>query len=306
MPHTETVDLIPNSGWDERILVCRNGTLVNVFIVVTARYVVIVDTLINPATAQRLVDYAQPYLPGRQLLVVNTHADYDHAWGNQLFAGPRAPVPAPILAHRMAAARFGAPETAQELAEMQAKEPAIFGPVVLTKPTITFDTALTIGGGDLTLELFPTPGHTPDHIAIYVPEIRTLLAGDAAELPFPFAHTADGLPQMRASLAALAKLKATTVLYCHAPGETGPRLLRDNLAYFDALEAACRAALAQNPGLDPDQMDDLAAALNCAYADVTPRGGAWDEVDSFYRTEGHAEQLRMMLAWLRASGQDQA
>lgn len=304
MPHTETVELIPNAGWDERILVCRNGKLVNVFIVITARYVVIVDTLINPATAQRLVDYAQPYLPSRQLLVINTHADYDHAWGNQLFAGPEAPVPAPILAHRLAAAQFDAPEAASYLAQMQAEEPASFGPVVLTKPTITFDSTLTIDGGDLTLHLFPTPGHTPDHIAIYLPQIRTLLPGDAAERPFPLARTVDGLPQMRASLAALANLHATTVLYCHAPVEAGPRLLRDNLAYFDALEAACRAALTQDPGLDPDQIPDLAAALGCAYADVTPRGGIWDEVDAFYRTAGHAEQLRMMLAWLRGSGQN--
>lgn len=306
MPHAETVELIPNAGWDERILVCRNGTLVNVFIVVTARYVVVVDTLINPATAQQLVDCAQPYLPSRQLLVVNTHADYDHAWGNQLFAGPRAPYPAPILAHRLAAAQFDAPEVAANLAQMQAEEPAIFGPVELTKPTITFDAALTIDGGDLTLRLFPTPGHTPDHIAIYLPEIRTLLPGDAAELPFPLARTADGLPAMRAGLAALANLHAETVLYCHAPVEAGPQLLHDNLAYFDALEAACRAALAQDPGLDPDQVDDLAAAVGCAYADVTPRGGAWDRVHPYYRTEGHAQQLQMMLTWLRGSGQGQA
>lgn len=306
MPHTESVQLIPNSGWDERILVCRNEKLVNVFIVVTARYVVIIDTLINPVTAQHLVDYAQPYLPGRQLLVVNTHADYDHAWGNQLFAGPGAPHPAPILAHRLGAARFDTPEDARKLAEMQAEEPAIFGPVVLTKPTVTFDTTLTIDGGDLTLRLFPTPGHTPDHIAIYLTEIRTLLPGDAAELPFPLANTVDGLPQLRASLAALAKLHAETALYCHAPVDTGPQLLRDNLAYFDALEAACRAALVQDPGLDPDQTGDLAAAVHCTYADVIPRGGAWDEADPFYRTEAHPQHLRLMLAWLRASGQNQA
>lgn len=303
MPHTETVELLPNQGWDSRILICRNPDLVQVFIVVTTRFVVLVDTLINPATAEKFVALAHPYLSGRQLLVVNTHADYDHAWGNQLFAGPGARRPAPLIAHRLCAARFDRTEDAQVLAAMQTHEPTIFGPVVLTKPTITFDSTLIIDGGDLTLELFPTPGHTPDHIALYIPQIRTLLAGDAAELPYPATAGVDGLPAMRASLAALADLDAATVLYCHAPPTTGPRLLRDNLAYFDALERACRAALIADPTLDPNQVRDLAAAVGCAYDHVTPHGGAWDAVDLFYRTQGHTDQLRVMMEWLHGSGQ---
>ncbi|MBK8797460.1 MAG: hypothetical protein IPM07_14410 [Anaerolineales bacterium] len=56
MAHTNNLTLLPNQGWDERILICRNDELVQVFIVVTDRYVVLVDTLINPATAQKLVE----------------------------------------------------------------------------------------------------------------------------------------------------------------------------------------------------------------------------------------------------------
>ena len=180
MPHTNTVELVPNQGWDERILVCRNGALVDTFIVVTTRYVVLVDTVINTTTARHMVNYAQPYLTdGRQLLVVNTHADYDHAWGNQLFVGANAEFPAPILATRRCAEQFALPNAADPLKERQAAEPAIFGEVILTPPTILFDETLTIDGGDLTLELFATPGHTVDHLAIYLPQIATLLAADA-------------------------------------------------------------------------------------------------------------------------------
>ncbi len=99
MQNTNQVTWHPNQGWDSRIHIAANGELVNVFVVVTERYVVIVDTLINAITAKALADYAQPYLSGRQLLVVNSHADWDHAWGNQLFAGPNASHPAPIIAH---------------------------------------------------------------------------------------------------------------------------------------------------------------------------------------------------------------
>src|SRR4051794_26848660 len=49
---TDEVRLVASAGWDARILICRCGPLVDAFIVVTARYVVIVDTLINPRTAR--------------------------------------------------------------------------------------------------------------------------------------------------------------------------------------------------------------------------------------------------------------
>lgn len=299
MPLTNQVDLLPNQGWDDRILLAQNGDLVTVAIIVTTRYVVMVDTLLNPTTARALLDIARPHLHGsRQLLVVNTHADWDHAWGNQLFAGPQAGAPAPILAHAEVITQFDHPGTAADLMEFRQQHPGIFDDVVLTKPTLTFTGELTIDGGDLTLRLLPTPGHTPDHIALYLPEIATLLAADAAELPYPAARTVDGLPCLRASLAKLAALRPKTALYCHAPATIGPQLIHDNLAYFDALEAACRAGLAR--GLDPARLDNAALAnvFGCHYEEVAPQSGAWADVQEWYRGEGHAAQLRMMLDWL--------
>ncbi|HHY57147.1 MAG TPA: MBL fold metallo-hydrolase [Chloroflexi bacterium] len=302
MPHTNELVLLPNHGWDERILICRNGELVQTFIVVTQRYVVLVDTGINPATAQQMVDYARPALDARRvLLVINTHADYDHAWGNQLFADPDAPFPAPILGSRRCADRLRMREEGPLLEELQRTEPTIFGHVRLTPPTLWFDDEVCIDGGDLTLHLIPTPGHTDDHLSIYIPEIATLLAGDAAELPYPAARTTAGLPAMRASLATLAALNARTVLYCHAPVDAGPQLLHDNLAYFNALERACRAFLEKSPGAElPTDDAALIRLIGCDYADVTPHSSLWREVNAHYRTTGHAEQLRMMITWLQA------
>lgn len=299
MPHTNTLELVPNQGWDERILVCRNGDLVDTFIVVTARYVVLVDTVINPTTARHMVNYAQPYLTdGRQLLVVNTHADYDHAWGNQLFAGPQAEFPAPIIATRLCAEQFQDPEVLTHLQQRQAREPAIFNEVVLTPPTLLFEERLRIDGGELTLELFVTPGHTPDHLAIYIPEIATLLAADGGELPFPLARTVDGLPTLRQSLARMAALNPKTVLYCHAPVTIGPQLLRDNLAYFDALEAHCRRALAQGVPADPPADADVAALVDFPFEQAVQAGEYADFLNDHHRTVWHPQQIRMMLRYL--------
>lgn len=255
-PHRDTVTLVPNDGWDERVLICRCGPLVDVFLVRTERFVVLIDTLLNGETARALLDIARPHLDGRQLLVVNTHSDWDHAWGNQVFSGPQALHPAPIIGSARCAALLRSPETADGLLQMQQEEPGRFDDVVLTPPTITFDERLVIDGGDLTLHLFATPGHTPDHVSVLIPEISTLLAADAAELPFPMPRTADAMPQLRRSLTQLAALNAAQVYYCHARTTSGPSLLHKNIGYFDTVEAHCRAAHERGIAL-PEQDADL-------------------------------------------------
>lgn len=299
MAHTNTLDRVPNQGWDERILVCRNGRLVDTFIVVTARYVVLVDTVINPATARQMVAYARPYLrDGRQLLVVNTHADYDHAWGNQIFVGPQAEMPAPIIATRLCAEQFQQPDAPSFLQQWQTREPAIFGEVRLTPPTVLFDERLLLDGGDLTLLLFATPGHTPDHLSIYIPEIGMLLAADGAEFPFPMARTVDGLPIMRQSLAAMAALEPQYALYCHAPVTSGPQLLHANRRYFDTLEAQCRMALANGVPADPPLGADVAALVDFPFEAAVPANEHADFLNEHHRTAWHPQQIRMMLTYL--------
>lgn len=292
------IERVPNGGWDERIIVCRYGRLVDVCIVVSERYVVIVDTVINPQTAAAVLEIAGEHLGGRQLLVVNTHADFDHCWGNQIFAGAAALHPAPIIAHRRCAEQFRTPEAAPYLAQMQAAEPELYAEVRLTPPTVLFENELVIDGGDLTLRLFPTFGHAPDHISLHIPEISTLWVADAAEIPFPFARSLEGLPALRQSLAQLAAIPAAVALYCHAPTTIGPDLLRHNIAYFDTLERRCWAALAGGAPSKPAEGVDVVALTGCSFDDAMPAEINSPAIHEFYRGEGHASQLRMMLEWL--------
>ena len=300
MPHTNSVIQIENQGWDKRILVFINDELVQTFIVLTKRYVIIIDTLINEVTGTRLLEAAKPYLTeSRTLLVVNSHADYDHAWGNQIFTGPTAIHPAPIIAHGESPKHFREYE-AKRAETVSKDEPEIFGKLRITEPTITFAERMTIDGGDLTLNLLYMPGHTDDHIVIHIPEIGTLLAMDGAEPPFPFARTDEALPQMRDSLAKLAALGCDTVLYCHAPVEVGKQLILDNIAYFDAIEAACRAAVEHGINLNqlPEDNDELIQLVGVTYDDVVTERENWPNISAGYRLGGHAMQLRAMLTHL--------
>jgi len=238
----------------------------------------------------------------RHRLVVADHAAATHEHD----AGGRKPehAPQPEVGKRVEQSPLARvherlrSEAAQlKLAEMRASEPGRFGDVVLTPPSLLFEQQLAIDGGDLTLQLFATPGHKPDHIAIFIPEIRTLLPGDAAELPFPFVESAATLPAMRDSLGRMAALNAETALYCHAPVDSGPALLRQNMAYFDTIEQRCRAALARGaPGM-PDPSADVEALVGFPFAEAVHANADAAALEGFYRP-GHQAAIRAMLEHL--------
>lgn len=295
----ETVELAENTGWDSRVLVVHCAPIVDAYIIVCEQFIVILDTLINARTAQALLGVARKYLrSGKRLLVINSHADWDHCWGNQIFSGHVSQYPAPIIASQRCGRFFDDPQGLEKLARMKAQSPERFSDVRLTAPTLLFENRLILHGGDLSLELIPTPGHTADHIAVFIPEISLLLAGDAAEPPYPCARTGAQLPELRHSLRLMADLKPQWALYSHAPVDSGPALLNDNLAYFDHLEACCRRALDNGMPYPLPEDESAARYVDCTYEQAIPERLCTQNYPEWYRKEGHEEQVRMMLDWL--------
>lgn len=273
-----TVELAPVSGLDPRVEVWRAGDEVDTFAVFAERFVALVDTASTPDLARRQLDRLRPRLAGRPLLVINTHADYDHAYGNAVFA-PGGDFPALIVGHRLCAARLDSERERARLAERQT-EAARYADVRLVPPQILVDDALDLAGGDLTLRLLHAPGHTEDHLALWIPELRVLLAADAAEFPFPHVGDAAGLREARATLARLRDLRPDVVLACHGH-TTAPDLLDANLRYFDEVERRVRG---RAEGADPEAAFPYADAL--AFVGADP-----DRVAPFYE-RFHRDALR--------------
>ncbi len=294
------VRLVPNTGWDERILAFQYKRIVTNFAVISERYVVLIDTLVSPATAAVMVEAVRDRLrEGRQLLVINTHADWDHYWGNGLFSGADAQYPAPIIAHRLCRERVLAGAGQDYLVEMQQRDPATFAEVRLVPPTVTFDGSFSIFGDDLTFELIHTPGHTPDHLSIFVPEIRTLFPVDAAEDPIPFVFHAHDVPLMRASFERLAALDPQRVLYHHALDSTSSDVIQHNIAYFDDLERRATVAL-QTTRLEQalDENSDVETIMGYPFAEVAHLEALDAEERTFY-LGAHRGALRSMLEYVR-------
>jgi glyoxylase-like metal-dependent hydrolase (beta-lactamase superfamily II) len=288
---------LPNGGWDPRVRMFRAADEVDTVALITERYVVLLDTMSTPAQAEAILAYVRADLAGRQLLVLNSHADYDHCWGNAVFASPGGAQPAPIIAHRLAYERLTGSEDAGHLAGRQA-ENARFASVRLVPPTISFEGELRIDCGDLTLHLVPAPGHSPDQVVVWIPESRLLLAADAAEHPIPYVKDPATIPQFRETLHDLLDLEPATVLPCHG-GTTSPDLIHRNIAYFDALERRVRAALAAGSvtaaqAEDPElpELITMPIAEPAAIAGIEPSA-----VTDFYR-QSHRRAVRAMLLYV--------
>ncbi|WP_049731012.1 MBL fold metallo-hydrolase [Rhizobium ecuadorense] len=225
-----SVELCSYPELDERIMIVRAGDEVDAVFVRTERFNVLIDTLGTPELCRMGLDLLEEKAAARPLIVINSHMDWDHFWGNAAIAGR-----APIIAHAAALDRLRNPSALQVLKDKTSEE-SRFRNVELVAPDITFSGSMVLNGGDLTLELIHTPGHTPDHIAVWIPELRTCLAVDAVEYPIPevWSRTAGDLGLIRSSLQRIRDLDARLVIPAH--GQTSsPSTVKANLAYFEAL-----------------------------------------------------------------------
>jgi glyoxylase-like metal-dependent hydrolase (beta-lactamase superfamily II) len=190
------------------------------------RHALVWDTLSRPRDMQAFV----PFLPDRELVIVYSHADWDHIWGTGglPYRGAR------IIAHARTRDRF-ATDVPQVLAEKQAAEPQRWDSVELVAPTESFDVTRGVALGGMTLELHHLPGHTADCIVGFIPEHGVLLAGDTVETPCPVVPPDSPLTEWIARLQRWAdNPHVRTVVPAHGP-IGGRELLAENIAYLKSI-----------------------------------------------------------------------
>ncbi len=147
-------------------------------VVVGSERAVVWDTLAHPTQMSVVGDL----VAGVPMLVVYSHADWDHVWGTG-----GAPVPEEVVAHGIAGERFVA-DVPAKLAEKKAAQPGVWDDVELVPPTRVFRNTLSIELGGATLELHHLPGHTQDSVVGWIPEWGAWLAADAVETPLPIVN----------------------------------------------------------------------------------------------------------------------
>ncbi len=191
--------------------------------VVTSEGVVVIDTPQLPASAVRMRKQAEEHGPIKYL--INTEHHVDHIFGNYFFNGAGT-----VVAHRRVLEQFMVVypeinpfEYAKEAVPTNDPDDEAFFPDQKTyfenmnKPTLTFESNVTLRQGDTTFELISTPGHTDGQIAVFIPERKVLFTGDTIFNGVQTWHYASNIEQWISSLRNLKKLDAKIVVPGHGP-----------------------------------------------------------------------------------------
>jgi len=149
----------------------------------------LVDTLYDLPLTQRMLDSMVAATPAARQIdtLVNTHANGDHCYGNELVGDARiiastasAEEMSTVTPTIMAALLKGADELGEAGKFLRQAFGAFeFDGITLTPPTQTFDGRLDLQVGDRTVELLEVgPAHTRGDVLIHVPDAGVIFTGD--------------------------------------------------------------------------------------------------------------------------------
>lgn len=257
----------------------------------------VVDTLFDLRLTREMLDAYERVLPAgcRIEAVVNSHANGDHHYGNQLLRGARiiasrttAEEMREVPPEQLATVMRGAPE-AGATGEFLLR---VFGAfdfegIALTPPTETFDGELTVHVGDKEVRLIEVgPAHTRGDIIVHLPGERLVYTADVLFVGGHPIVWAGPVANWIRALDLVLGLDVDTIVPGHGP-LTDKRQVAELRGYFAYLERETRTRY--DAGLDV-----MEAALDISFADYA----AWGEAErivanvaALYREFGGGEHL---------------
>ncbi|HEV3171985.1 MAG TPA: MBL fold metallo-hydrolase [Actinocrinis sp.] len=258
---------------------------VTVTAVVGTDGVAVVDTRCSVAEAREVAEQIRRFTSAPVRWVVNTHAHFDHAWGNAEFLAPRQDPPARIWGHASLPARFDLddPFVADILRQMRAAGPEWAAQVAgleLVPPTELVHESATIDLGGRLLELrHHGRGHTDADLWIRIPDAGVVLAGDLVEESGPPAFGLDSFPmQWAATLDRALDWMGPDAIIVPGHGEpVGREFVSTQRGMIDAVAreiarlhaAGVKAADAPAEGTWPLTTKELRDAIARGYAELT-------------------------------------
>jgi glyoxylase-like metal-dependent hydrolase (beta-lactamase superfamily II) len=283
-------------GWSNAGLVVGDGASL------------LVDTLFDLHLTRRMLDALDSHTRAAPIAtLVNTHANGDHCYGNQLVERAEI-IASAATAHEMTevppsmmAALNAAPGEVGDLFR------SFFGAfdfdgIDVTLPTRTFERRLDVEVGGRTVELIEVgPAHTNGDTIVHVPDARTVFTGDILFIGGTPIVWAGPLVNWVAACDLMLGMDVETVVPGHGPitDKAGIAAVRDYLAFVDA-EAATRQAA----GIDAwDCARELASLVGARpeFAGLGEFGRitvnvetAYRSRDAQHRTPDVVEQFRRM------------
>jgi cyclase len=237
--------LQPDGGWGWS----------NAGLIVDGDDALLVDTLYDLALTEQMLRSMRAAVPAASRIdtLVNTHANGDHCYGNQLLAGARI-----VASERTATEMTELPPAAMAALVEQAPKMGSLGAffldcfgafdfagIELLLPEQTFSGELALTVGDRELELIEVgPAHTRGDTLVHVPSERVLFSGD---ILFSGAHPITWAGPVSNWIVACERILAIDPLVI-VPGHgplAGPEAVRELKSYFEYLYAQVRACRAE-------------------------------------------------------------
>ena len=239
--------LQPDGGWGWS----------NAGLIVDGEESLLVDTLYDLALTEEMLGAMRDAVPAARIqTLVNTHANGDHCFGNQLVQGARI-----VSSERTAEEMPELPPAAMAALVEQAPNMGALGEfflqcfgsfdfrgIDLTLPDETFSGELSLQVGERELHLMEVgPAHTRGDTLVHVPASRVLFTGD---ILFSGAHPiawAGPVSNWIAACERILELDVDVLVPGHGP-IAAPESVRELRSYFEYLYAQARACREQ--GMD--------------------------------------------------------
>ena len=161
---------------------------INICVIRGGEELLLVDSRSSPAEAAELAVDLNVFAPARVHVLVNTHAHFDHTFGNQQF-GPNSATPVAIIGHHRLPAHLDQYERPRLAAwrDGGGGEPdRDWETVQITPPTELVDARRPLQIGHRTVELQPlSAGHTDTDLIVHVPDACSWIVGDVVEASGP-------------------------------------------------------------------------------------------------------------------------
>jgi cyclase len=237
--------LQPDGGWGWS----------NAGLIVDGESTLLIDTLYDLALTEQMLQTMRRAVSAAARIdtLVNTHANGDHCYGNQLVGGARI-VASERTAMEMSelppAAMAALLEQAPAMGELGAFFLECFGAfdfagIELALPQQTFSGELSMRVGELALELIEVgPAHTRGDTLVHVPARRVLFSGD---ILFSGAHPiawAGPVSNWIAACDHILAMDIEVIVPGHGP-LAGPAAVSELKAYFEYLYEQARACHAE-------------------------------------------------------------
>ena len=227
-------------------------------------WAILVDTLVVPNETLEMRAFIEENLGVQVRYIINTIYHADHTFGNFFFPG--ATIISHVLCRQMIIER-----NQQTLESAQEQEPEFKRINKIVVPDITIDTGtLSLKIGKRNVNIFPTPGASPDGVSVLVKEDRVLFAGDAF-LPLPNIIEGD-IEQLSDTIRLISELGLENIVQGHGDvilrGEI-ENASQNNIDYLTKIQKVARTAAKRK---DPKKVIDAATVEECGKSRVLLTG----------------------------------